>query len=208
MTLPTGTITMNDIRTEYGLSGALALGSLYAGGSIIAAGSGGINGAIPSSGAISLNNFRGHSAIPAVTHTITQGTYGSGTSSQYYGFWAPLSMGSIIDVPDTSQIGNAYFNNGSVNLQLKMVTRINNSSGFTLMVQMGYSSAVASDAFDSLTVIANGNTITMDTSAAYTSGSYQRSWLWNASFGLTSTEVSDLTTEFDGSGTIDLRFVA
>jgi hypothetical protein len=70
MTLPTGTITINDIRTEYGLSGALALGSLYAGGSIIAAGSGGINGAIPSSGAISLNNFKGHSAPPAIVSSV------------------------------------------------------------------------------------------------------------------------------------------
>ena len=70
MTLPTGTITMNDIRTEYSLSGALALGQLYAGGSIIAAGSGGINGAIPSSGAISLNNFKGHSAPPSVLSSV------------------------------------------------------------------------------------------------------------------------------------------
>ena len=207
MTLPTGTITMDNIRTEYGLTGALALGSLYAGGSIVAAGATGNAGAIPSSGAISMNNFRGHSALPAVTHTITQGSY-TDAGGSYYGYWAPISMGSIIDVPDTSQIGNAYFNNGSVNLQLKMVTRIANSSGFTLMIQMSYSSPVASDAFDSLIVTANGNTVTMDTSAAYTSGSYQRSWLWNTSFGLTSTEVSDLTTEFDGSGTIDLRFVA
>jgi len=70
MTIPTGTVTMNDIRTEYSLSGALALGSLYAGGSIIAAGAGGINGAIPSSGAISLNNFKGHSAPPSVLSSV------------------------------------------------------------------------------------------------------------------------------------------
>ena len=70
MTLPTGTITMDDIRTEYSLSGALALGQLYAGGSIIAAGAGGINGPIPSSGAISLNNFKGHSAPPSVLSSV------------------------------------------------------------------------------------------------------------------------------------------
>ena len=70
MTLPTGTITMDDIRTEYSLSGALALGQLYAGGSIIATGSGGINGPIPSSGAISLNNFKGHSAPPSVLSSV------------------------------------------------------------------------------------------------------------------------------------------
>ena len=70
MTIPTGTVTMNDIRTEYSLSGALALGSLYAGGGIIAAGAGGINGAIPSSGAISLNNFKGHSAPPAIVSSV------------------------------------------------------------------------------------------------------------------------------------------
>ena len=70
MTLPTGTITMDDIRTEYSLSGALALGQLYAGGSIIATGAGGINGPIPSSGAISLYNFKGHSAPPSVLSSV------------------------------------------------------------------------------------------------------------------------------------------
>ena len=47
MTLPTGTISMNDIRTEYSLTGALALGSLYAGGGIVPSGAGGYNGATP-----------------------------------------------------------------------------------------------------------------------------------------------------------------
>ena len=70
MTLPTGTITIDDIRTEYSLSGVLSLGQLYAGGSIIAAGAGGINGPIPSSGAISLNNFKGHSAPPSVLSSV------------------------------------------------------------------------------------------------------------------------------------------
>ena len=70
MTLPTGTITMDNIRTEYSLSGALALGSLYAGGSIIAAGSGGYNGAIPSSGTIAMSHFQGHSAPPSVLSSV------------------------------------------------------------------------------------------------------------------------------------------
>ena len=143
----------------------------------------------------------------ASTHTITQGTY-SASNATYYGFWSDVSTGSIADVPNSSQIGDAYFNNGSIDLEIKMVSRVAASSGFFFYVRMSYSSPVATDAFDSLTLTANGNTITMYTSDAYTSGTYERSWLWNTSFGLTSTEVSDLTTEFDGSGTVDLKFVA
>lgn len=143
----------------------------------------------------------------AATHTITQGTYNT-TGATYRGFWSTLSTGSIIDVPDSSQIGDAYFNNGSINLQITMVTRVAASSGFFFYVRMSHSSPVATDAFDSLTLTANGNTITMYTSDAYTSGTYERSWLWNDSYGLTSTEESDLITEFDGSGTVDLKFVA
>ena len=76
MTLPTGTISMNDIKTEYGLYGSLALGSLYAGGGIVPSGAGGYNGAIPSSGAISLFNFQGHSAPSTIldTQTVTVGS--------------------------------------------------------------------------------------------------------------------------------------
>lgn len=153
---------------------------------------------------MSFNEWYGASAA---THTITQGIYNAANAT-YYGFWSDLSTGSIIDVPDSSQTGNQYFNNGSINLAVKMVSRVASSAGFFFYVKMSYSSPVATDAFDSLTLTANGNTITMYTSDAYTSGTYERSWLWNTSFGLTSTEVSDLTTEFDGSGTVDLKFEA
>jgi|TARA_R110000764_G_scaffold228242_1_gene318700 hypothetical protein len=91
---------MNDIRTEYSLSGALALGSLYAGGSIIAAGSGGYNGTIPSSGTIAMSHFQGHSKPPTILDTQTVvigsrsrgGNVSTGYKSTGYG-----NFGSITD---------------------------------------------------------------------------------------------------------------
>jgi len=155
-----------------------------------------------SGASMSFNEWYGASAS---THTITQGIY----NNEYYGYWSGLSMGAIADVPDGSQIGNSYFNNGSINLNVLSTMRNQNpTSGFNFMVQMNYSSPVASDAFDSLTLTANGSTVTMYTSDAYSSGSYTRTWLWNLSFGLTTSQISNLTTEFDGSGSIDVKYEA
>jgi hypothetical protein len=101
MPLPTGTISFNDIRTEYSLTGVLALGSLYAGGGIVASGAGGYNGAIPTSGTISLSHFQGHSAAYVLTEGSSGTTYGHTAS---IGSISPTTYNSatIVQIATTS----------------------------------------------------------------------------------------------------------
>ena len=64
MTLQTsGAISLNDLKTEFGGPADPALGDYYAGGSYVPSGTSGTNGAVPTSGAISLWNFYGTANI-------------------------------------------------------------------------------------------------------------------------------------------------
>lgn len=60
MPLPSsGPLSLNDIQTEFGGTNPISLNEYYAGGSFVPAGTTGTNGAVPSSGAISIFNFYG-----------------------------------------------------------------------------------------------------------------------------------------------------
>jgi hypothetical protein len=64
MPLPTsGPLSLNDIQTEFGGTNPISLSEYYAGGANVPAGTSGTNGAVPSSGTISINNFYGTSKI-------------------------------------------------------------------------------------------------------------------------------------------------
>ena len=147
MTIPTGTVTMNDIRTEYSLSGALALGSLYAGGGIIAAGAGGYNGSIPSSGTIAMSHFQGHSKPPTILDTqtvvigsrnnfgyISTGYRGSGystTGSITDGTSNVYSGAAINDIYHISTLNRLYFTLAGVRANSGWTTMKINGISFT-----------------------------------------------------------------------------
>ena len=162
MTIPTGTLSMDDIRTEYGLSGELALGSLYAGGSIIAAGSGGYSGAIPSSGSISLNNFKGHSAPPSILDTQTV-VIGSRNDFGYISTGFRVSVyGSISDGTSNVYSGAAIdriYHQSTVNKLFFSLAGSRANSGWTTMKINGISFA--------------------RTSASY-SAQYTTTWTWSS----------------------------
>lgn len=64
MTLPTsGPLSLSDIQTEFGGSNPIQLSEYYAGGGLVPAGTTGTYGAVPSSGAIGIQNFYGTSNI-------------------------------------------------------------------------------------------------------------------------------------------------
>ena len=153
MTIPTGTVTMNDIRTEYSLSGALALGSLYAGGSIIAAGSGGYNGTIPSSGTIAMSHFQGHSKPPTILDTQTVvigsrsrgGNVSTGYKSTGYG-----NFGSITDGTSNVYSGaaiNDIYHISTLNRLYFTLAGVRANSGWTTMKINGISFTRASASF-------------------------------------------------------------
>lgn len=67
MAIPSsGAISLSTIQTEFGGSNPISLNEYYAGGSLVPAGTSGTYGAVPSSGAISLQNFYGTTAFTAV----------------------------------------------------------------------------------------------------------------------------------------------
>jgi hypothetical protein len=64
MPLPTsGPLSLNDIKGEFGGPTSPSLGDYYAGGTYVPAGTSGTNGAVPSSGTISISNFYGTSSV-------------------------------------------------------------------------------------------------------------------------------------------------
>lgn len=76
MPLPTsGALSLNDIKGEFGGPTSPSLGDYYAGGTYVPAGTSGTNGAVPSSGTISIGSFYGTSA-PVITIT-DQSSYSS-----------------------------------------------------------------------------------------------------------------------------------
>ena len=180
MTLPTGTITMDNIRTEYSLSGALALGSLYAGGSIIAAGAGGYNGTIPSSGTIAMSHFQGHSAPPSALDTQTV-TIGSATVfyTARVGFQSSFSLGSISDGTSNlysgASITGVMWSGGSQNHLSFSVTATQANSGWTTMTVNGNSYARTSATYFSSTTSWQWSGVTSNPFGA-TSGTKVVTW--------------------------------
>lgn len=64
MTLQTsGAISMPNVQTEFGGSNPISMSEYYAGGVYVPSGTSGTNGAVPTSGAISLSKFYGTSSI-------------------------------------------------------------------------------------------------------------------------------------------------
>jgi hypothetical protein len=84
MTLPTsGPLSLNDIQTEFGGANPIGINEYYAGGSLVPAGTSGTYGAVPSSGAISIQNFYGTASVtyPYVENVFASYAYtGTGAS--------------------------------------------------------------------------------------------------------------------------------
>lgn len=73
MALPTsGPLTLAQIQTEFGGSNPISLNEYYAGGANVPAGTSGTNGAVPSSGTISISNFYGTQKVaPTFSFSIS-----------------------------------------------------------------------------------------------------------------------------------------
>ena len=75
MALPTsGPLTLADIQTEFGGTNPIGLNEYYAGGGLVPSGTSGTNGAVPSSGAISIQNFYGTQNRVALSVTYASST--------------------------------------------------------------------------------------------------------------------------------------
>ena len=82
MALPTsGPLSLSDIQGEFGGSNPISLSEYYAGGGLVAPGTTGTYGAVPSSGTISIQNFYGTSNTPPFTPVTNTYTSGSGNET-------------------------------------------------------------------------------------------------------------------------------
>lgn len=83
MTLPSsGPLTLADIQGEFGGSNPISLSEYYAGGGLVPSGTTGTYGAVPSSGAISIQNFYGTSnAAPLSVSISPSSLYNSRTGN-------------------------------------------------------------------------------------------------------------------------------
>ena len=109
MALPTsGTLTLADIQTEFGGSNPIGLSEYYAGGSYVPAGTSGTNGAVPSSGTISISDFYGTGVQRTVTVSPTSQS-ATGTSSSHT--WNPVTVTYSGGTP-SSVVWSFSFTNG------------------------------------------------------------------------------------------------
>jgi hypothetical protein len=77
MTIKTsGSLAFSEIQAEFGGSNPISLSEYYAGGAYVPAGTSGTNGAVPSSGPISVSNFYGTSNITTITLVSGEYDYG------------------------------------------------------------------------------------------------------------------------------------
>lgn len=110
MPLPSsGPLSLNDIQTEFGGTNPIGLDEYYAGGAFVPAGTTGTNGAVPSSGAISLFNFYGTTAFNIGTNWNYRGPVGG--AEYFYNVTAGVS--SLPATNFTNIIWNGSFLIGS-----------------------------------------------------------------------------------------------
>lgn len=79
----TGAISLNDVQTEFGGGNPIGINEYYAGGASVPSGTSGTNGAVPTSGQISLSSFYGTGITVSITD-LTISDMGSGTQYGYY----------------------------------------------------------------------------------------------------------------------------
>lgn len=96
MVLPTsGPLSLADIQTEFGGANPIGLNEYYAGGAYVPAGTSGTNGAVPSSGAISIWNFYGTSAVTGPTISLLPITAEDRTGRVYRAGFVVNNTGTI-----------------------------------------------------------------------------------------------------------------
>lgn len=102
MAIPaSGPLSMTDIQTEFGGTNPIGLNEYYAGGGLVPAGTSGTYGAVPSSGAISIQNFYGTSNV-------------SGFLASFFTDYLPSKV--VTDSSSNIYVSGVYTGNGYLTL--------------------------------------------------------------------------------------------
>lgn len=138
-----GAISLNDIATEFGGTVPHSLSEYYAGGGLVPAGTSGTNGAVPSSGAISLSNFYGTTAI-LTGQTLYKAIYDTNTNSYQENFSFVVPPGvfsiSVVCIGEGAMGGafNEVGSGGGGGGALAFANNISVTPGSTLEVFVGH----------------------------------------------------------------------
>lgn len=103
MAIPSsGPISLTTLQTEFGGANPIGLNEYYAGGGLVAAGTTGTFGPVPSSGTISLQNFYGTTAVTFWVATLDvnwSGAWSHATFASASGVWVSLCNGGYQGAP-------------------------------------------------------------------------------------------------------------
>jgi hypothetical protein len=97
-----GPISLTTIQTEFGGANPIGLNEYYAGGGLVAPGTAGTFGPVPSSGAISLQNFYGTTSVTywvATIDTNYSGAWSHATFASANGVWSAICNGGFPGAP-------------------------------------------------------------------------------------------------------------
>jgi hypothetical protein len=185
-----GAISLNDIHVEAG-------GSTGTQASINDAD---IRALIGKASGATMSFSEWYGATGAQFFTVTEG---SATSAYYstYGF-TNGGHGSISP--------SSYQNSSGLNRGVMGLYRLTASSGtfFYLLLSSSLANSIPDNDFSSIQMVCNGTTTTLTSAEAATTfvaGGYQKRWEWSSSNGLDSTELSNITSEWNGSGSVTVE---
>jgi len=144
-----------------------------------------------------------YGASSTQTITVTQGTL-SQQFSTTRGFESSAPTGSV----SPTNVNGATLSA----LGITRLARTNASSGMFFEFELSYSTsnAIGASEFTNISFTANGTLTTLTSAEASTTtlaGGFRRRWTWSLANGLDTTEISNISTEWDGSGNIDVTFV-
>lgn len=96
MAIPsTGAISMTTIQTEFGGSPAISMSEYYAGGTYVGSGTTGNNGAIPASGTLEMDDFRGSQASELYKLNLANPEWTAAILETSYG-WTKTETGGTV----------------------------------------------------------------------------------------------------------------
>lgn len=185
-----GAISLNDIHVEAGgTSGTQA-----------SINDTDIRGLINKASGVTMSFSEWYGASASTVITVTQGTL----SQQF------STTRGFEDATPTGSVSPTNVNGSTLTLMtIKRLARTNASSGMFFEFELSYSTsnAIGASEFTNIQFTANGTLTTLTSSEASTTttqGGFGRRWTWSSSNGLDSTEITNITAEWDGTGNIDV----
>lgn len=190
-----GAISLNDIHVEAGGSS----------GTTATINDSDIRGLISkASGAtMSFNEWYGASSGQDIV--VTQGTSSAPPAGAYYGFrLSSPAMGS--------RSPTSFYNASNTQRTVTGLYIFRSGSNTYFYVEMSHSTAnsIGATELSSVEMTCNGTLTTLLTSAGSTTtiaGGYQRRWLWYVGNGMSTTQRTNINTEWDGSGNITVKLI-